>query len=42
MEVSGASRKKASVAGNYYSIMVTSGEKSPCMPDIEEASALTA
>lgn len=36
METSGAGRKKASVASNYYQIMVAAGDKSSCLAEIQE------
>jgi hypothetical protein len=36
MQTSGAERKKAAVAMNYYNVMVSAGEKSPYISDIEE------
>lgn len=31
-----AQKKKAALANNYYQIMVTAGQNSPCMPEIEQ------
>ena len=36
METSGAGRKKAGVASNYYQIMVAAGDKSSCLAEIQE------
>mmetsp|Transcript_23386 Transcript_23386/g.51328 ORF Transcript_23386/g.51328 Transcript_23386/m.51328 type:complete len:402 (-) Transcript_23386:579-1784(-) len=36
MQKSGAAKKKAALANNYYQIMVTAGEKSNCLEDIKQ------
>ena len=39
METSGAGRKKAGMASNYYQIMVAAGDKSSCLAEIQEVRA---
>lgn len=38
-EVSGANKKKAAHAANYYSIMLKASEQSPYLKEIEQARA---